>query len=314
VLQSIAALRAGKDVACEKPLTRSIAAGRELCGVVMETNRMFRTDSEFRSNLMMFRAVELVRNGKLGKLERIITGFPKDPTKAPQPEMPVPEELNYDMWQGPAPARPYTLHRVHPRNDLSGRPGWLTIQDYADGMLANWGAHLNDIAMWGNDTEHTGPIRIEGTGQFPPAGNLWDVILEFDVRFTFANGVELQCKSDSPYVRFEGSEGWVQVGYPREIECSDESLLGWRAGAQDLQLSFKSSEKRDFLDSVKSRTQPLYDVEGGHRVNSLSHLALAAIELGRPLKWDPDAERVVGDDAANRWLAPKPLRVSWQQA
>jgi predicted dehydrogenase len=308
VLQSVAALRAGKDVACEKPLTRSIAAGRKLCQVVTETERVFRTDSEFRSNLTMFRAVELVRNGKLGKLERMITGFPRDTTLPPQPDMSVPDELDYAMWQGPAPERPYTVRRVHPRHDIKARPGWLTIRDYADGMLANWGAHLNDIAMWGNDTEHTGPVRIEGTGQFPPTSNLWNVILEFDVRFTFANGVELRCKSDRPYVRFEGSEGWVQVGYPKEIECSDEKLLGWRSGTQDLQLTFKSSEKRDFLDAVKSRTQPLYDVEGGHRVNSLSHLALASIELGRPLKWDPEAEKVIGDNDANRLLEPKPLR------
>jgi len=242
----------------------------------------------------------------------MVTGFPSDTTLAPQPDMPVPEELDYDMWQGPAPERPYTLQRVHARHQLKGRPGWLTSRDYADGMIANWGAHLNDIAMWANNTEHTGPVAVQGTGKFPPATNLWNVILEFDVVFTFANGVELVCKTDHPYVRLEGTEGWVQVDYPKDIECSDEALLSWRPGDGDVKLTFKNSEKRDFLDSVKSRKQPLYGAEGGHRVNSLSHLAIAAIELGRPLQWDPVAETVVDDEEANEALAPKPLRAPWK--
>jgi myo-inositol 2-dehydrogenase / D-chiro-inositol 1-dehydrogenase len=206
VPMSLAALRAGKDVACEKPLTHSIAEGRLLSDLVKKTRRVFRTDSEFRSNRTMHRAAQLVRNGRIGKLQRIITMTPKDPTLVAQPDLPVPDELDYEMWQGPAGRRPYTLHRVHPRQDARGRPGWLCISDYADGMMANWGAHLNDIALWGADLNHTGPVAIEGTGQFPPQGNLWDVISEFDVTFTYANGVTLQCKTESPLIRWEGTE------------------------------------------------------------------------------------------------------------
>jgi hypothetical protein len=179
-------------------------------------------------------------------------------------------------------------------------------------MLANWGAHLNDIAMWANNTEHKGPIEIEAAGKFPPKGNLWDVIQEFEAHFTYANGVRLTCKTDKPYMRFEGTEGWIQVTYPTQIDAQPESLLSWKPGPNDLQLPFKHSEKRDFLDAVKSRKQPMYDCEGGHRVNSLSHLAIAAIEVGRKMKWDPVKEEVVGDDAANRALAPKPLRGPWK--
>ena len=312
MIQAIAALKAGKDVACEKPLTRNIAEGRKLCETVIQEKRVFRTDSEFRSNKSCHRAAELARNGKIGRLQRLITGTPKDSTLAPPPEMPVPPELDYEMWLGPAPRKPYTEKRVHPRQDDRGRPGWLTIRDYADGMLANWGAHLNDIVLWGAALDETGPVEIEAAGKFPPPGSFWDVIQEFEAHFTYANGLRLTCKTDKPYMRFEGTEGWIQVNYPTEIEVSDEALLSWKPGPNDVRLPFKASEKRDFLDAVKSRTQPLYTAEGGHRNASLSHLALAAIELGRRLKWDPVKEVVLGDEAANRLLQPKPMRAPWK--
>jgi len=297
---ALEAIRAGKDVSCEKPLTRTVAEGRTLADLVRKHQRVFCTDSEFRSERMCHKAAQLVRNGKIGKLQRIITATPKDPTLAGQPEMPIPPELDYKAWLGPAPARPYTEKRVHPRHDDQGRPGWLCIRDYADGMLANWGAHLNDIAMWANNTEHTGPVEIEATGKFPPPGNLWDVILEFEANFLFANGVRLTCKTDKPYMRFEGAEGWIQVDYPMHIELEPESLLTWEPGPNDLKLPKMASEKRDFLDAVKARRDPQYNAEGGHRNASLSHLALTSIELGRKLKWDPVTEKVIGDDEAAR--------------
>lgn len=311
VLQSMAAIKAGKDVACEKPLTRSVAEGRALANLVRKTGRVFRTDSEFRSSRTYHRAAECVRNGRIGKVERILSMTPKDPALAAQPEMPVPEELDYAMWQGPAPVRPYTLQRVHPRHDLKGRPGWLCVRDYADGMMANWGAHLNDIALWAVDLDHAGPVSVEGKGTFPPAANLWDVIQEFDVTFGYAGGVTLRCRTDEPIIRWEGTEGWIQVKYPNEITASAESLLTWQPGDGDVRLPFKTSEKRDFLDAAKSRGPVLYDCEAGHRNNSLAHLSLIAIELGRKLAWAPDAERFVNDTEANARLKPIQWREPW---
>lgn len=226
--------------------------------------------------------------------------------------MPVPKELDYEMWLGPAPEARYTEKRVHPRQDRKGRPGWLCVRDYADGMLANWGAHLNDIAMWANNTEHTGPVEVEVTGKFPPAGNLWNIIQEFEARFLFANGVTLTCKTDKPYIRFAGTTGWIQIDYPIHIELEPEDLPMWKPGPNEVKLPSMMSEKRDFLDAVKSRRQPQYDAEGGHRNATLSHLALAAIDLGRTLEWDPVAEKVIGDDEANRRLAPHPVRGPWK--
>jgi myo-inositol 2-dehydrogenase / D-chiro-inositol 1-dehydrogenase len=312
VPMAIAAVKAGKDVACEKPLTRSIAEGRKLSDLVTREKRVFRTDSEFRSLRTFHRAAELVRNGKIGKLQQIITATPKDSTLPAQPAMPVPEELDYELWLGPAPQAPYTEKRVHPRHEAKGRPGWLCIRDYADGMLANWGAHLNDIAMWANNTERTGPVEIEGHGTYPPAGNLWNIIQDFEVHFRFANGVRLTCKTEKPYIRFEGTEGWIQVTYPNDIEAQPESLLSWKPGPGELALPYKTSEKRDFLDAVKTRGATQADAEVGHRNTSLSHLGLLAIELGRMVRWDPAAEKCPGDDAANKRLEPKPVRAPWQ--
>lgn len=312
VLMSIAAAKAGKDIACEKPLTRSIAEGRKLSDVMVETKRVFRTDSEYRSRKFYFHAAQLVRNGKVGKLQRVITVTPKDPTLAAQPDMPVPPELDYEMWLGPAPKKPYTEKRVHTPHDNHRRPGWMCLRDYADGMIANWGAHLNDIALWGMDAEHTGPTEIEGTGSFPPAGNFWDVIQDFEVHYRFASGVELICKTGKPSVRFEGSEGWIQVNDSGPMEANPKSLLTWEPGPNDLKLTYKRSEKRDFLDCVRSRGQTLLDAEVGHRNTTLCHLGLAAISVGRKIKWDPLKEQVIGDEEASKLLLPKPYRDPWK--
>ncbi len=173
VLMAVLAVKAGKDVCCEKPLTRSIAEGRLLSDLVTQHQRVFRTDSEFRSLSQFHRAVELVRNGRIGKLHTIRTGVPsgvgESQPSPPHVDMPVPDELNYDLWQGPAAVKPYTEQRVHQIKGYE-RPGWMNIRDYCDGMILNWTTHLNDIAQWGNNTDRTGPVEVEGAGQVPAPG------------------------------------------------------------------------------------------------------------------------------------------------
>jgi myo-inositol 2-dehydrogenase/D-chiro-inositol 1-dehydrogenase len=313
-LHCVASLKAGKHVACEKPLFRNISEGRTVVELVKKTGLVFSTDSEFRSYRICHLAAELVRNKKIGELKRIITGTPIDPTLGPQPEMPVPKTLDYEMWLGPAPKAPYTEKRVHPPQDTKGRPGWLCISDYSDGMIANWGAHLNDLAMRANNTELTGPIAVKAKGEFPPPGNLWNIMTQFEAEYQFANGVTLICKSEKPFVRFEGTGGWIQVNYPMNIQMSDEDLLLWKPGPGDVALPTMTSEKREFLDAIHEQRQPQYGAEGGHRNATLSHLALASMKLGRPIKWDPATETVVGDAEAKALLAPKPLRAPWNQS
>lgn len=308
VPMAVAAIKAGKDVSCEKPLTRSIAEGRLLSDLAAREKRVFRTDSEFRSLAKMHRAVELARNGRLGKLHTIRTGVPQTDVALPaQPAMPVPAELDYALWLGPAPQAPYTEKRVHPPHDHLGRPGWMRCRDYCDGLITNWGTHLNDIAQWGNDTDRTGPVEVEGRGEYPPQDGLWNVLLKFEVEYRYANGVRLFYRSGKPFIRFEGAEGWMQVNYPNEVEAEPESLLTARLGPNDLRLPLKD-EKRDFLDAIKTRGPTLADAEVGHRTTSLCHLGHIAIQVGRRLRWDPQAERFPGEDEANRLLRTPPLR------
>jgi len=310
VPMAIAAAKAGKDICCEKPLTLSIASGRALSDTVRRYNRVFRTDSEFRSHACFQRACELVLNGRIGKVHTIRTGVPAgDVGGRPEPQMPVPQELDYDMWLGPAPYAPYTLNRVHPRQSYD-RPGWMRVPDYCEGMVTNWGAHLNDIAQWGNGTDRTGPVEVAGSGKYPRDG-LWNVLLSFELQYKYANGVKLFYSISQPHVRFEGTEGWIQADYnDRSLKAEPESILKLPIGPDEIHLPLKS-EKRDFIDAVKTRGQTLADAEVGHRTNSLCQIGHIAIQLGRKLRWDPDDEKFINDDAANRLLS-RPMRSPWR--
>ncbi len=311
VPMSVLAVKAGKDVSCEKPLTRSIAEGRFLSDLVAKHKRIFRTDSEFRSLAQFHRAVELVRNGRIGKLHTIRAGVPYGESKSPPyVAMPVPAELDYDLWSGPAPLKPYTEQRVHPIKGYE-RPGWMNIRDYGHGIILNWTTHLNDIAQWGNNTDRTGPVEVEGHGKFPPPGSLWDACYEFEFACTYANGVKLICKTDRAYVRFEGEGGWIQANLESvRLEADPKSLLDSKIGPSELHFPLMH-EKRDFLNAVKTRGATLEDAEVGHRTASLGHLGHIAIQLGRKLKWDPDKERFLGDDAANGMLSLPAGRSPW---
>jgi len=304
VPMSIDAAEAGKDVSCEKPLTRSIAEGRRLADTVKRHKRVFRTDSEFRSITTFHAAAEWVRNGRIGELKTIRTGVPKSDVGCPmQPEMPVPAELDYERWQGPAPRAPYTEKRVHTPKSYD-RPGWMRHLHYCDGMVTNWGAHLNDIAQWGNGTDHTGPVEVEARGEYAPADSFWNVLLDFEAHYRYANGVQLIYKMDKPYIRFEGTEGWIEASY-EGIQVSPSKVVDYKTGPLWTRLPFKT-DKRDFIDAVKSRGQTIEDAEVGHRTTTVCHLAQIAIQVGGRLEWDPVRERFTNSEAANQFIG-KPV-------
>jgi myo-inositol 2-dehydrogenase/D-chiro-inositol 1-dehydrogenase len=310
-LPAIAAAQAGKDVFLQKPLTLTIREGRVLSDAVRRYSRVFQTGSQQRSDARFRQACELVRNGRIGKLQTVKVGFDIDPGTDPTPPMPVPENLDYDMWLGPAPWAPYTEKRVHPQNSINGRPGWLRIADYGAGMITGWGSHHNDIAQWGMDTEHTGPVEIEARAEFPKDG-LWDVHGLFHIEYTYANGVKVICtdnRENQQGVRFEGTDGWVYVRRGA-IQAEPASLLEETIGADGTKLYVSNNHKGNFYECIKSRAETIAPVEVAHRSCTVCLLGDIAMRLGRKLKWDPKTETFVGDAEANR-VVSKPMRSPW---
>jgi len=314
---SLAAVRGGKHVSCEKPLTLSIAEGRLLADAVREAGVTFRTDSECRSHPDMHRAAELVRNGCIGSLKRIAVTVPKgdEPGGSAEP-MPVPAELDYALWVGPAPIHPYTLDRVHPVQDY-GRPGWMRCRETCEGMITNWGTHLLDVAQLAHNSEHTGPVEVEGTGTYPaPDSGLWNVLLDFQAHMQYADGVEVDYRTaEAPYVRFEGELGWIQsTWFPggdlkAGLTASSDVLLRIELDNDAIRIA-RREDKEDFIHGIKTGEPTMADAEIGHRTCSMGQIAHIAIQVGRKLEWNPEAERFRGDDEANAMLT-RPIRGDW---
>ena len=293
---SVAAAKAGKDVICEKP-TVTIAEGRTLCDVVKRYGTVYQTSTEDRSVPQYLRIAELVRNGRIGKLHTIHVGLPAGPGSPGNPTpQPVPPGLDWELWLGPATWAPYCPDRVH--------FNFRWISDYSCGMLADWGMHLLDTAQWGNDSEHTGPVEVEGSGQYY-ANGLYDTAHHFDLTYKYASGVVLHVKSTGPAIRFEGSDGWVgNTGWRAPVEASSPAILDSVIGPEETHLyTCPQGEHRNFLDCVKSRKDPYFPAEIAQRCNTICHMGNIAMQLRRKLRWDPEHERFVDDPEANRLLS-----------
>jgi myo-inositol 2-dehydrogenase / D-chiro-inositol 1-dehydrogenase len=314
---AVEAARAGKDIALEKPISLSVPEGRAICDAVKKHGRIFRTDTEVRAEESFHRICQTARSGRLGKITRVLAGVPKDPPPLAEvpPPMPVPPELDYPMWLGSAPEKPYTMQRVHfPKGGLDyggNNPGWMHVRDTSLGVILNWGTHIIDIVGWGLGTERTGPVEVEGKGRF--GTGLWDILQEFEVRYRYSSGVEvLYSNAGRAFVRFEGTDGWIEHTWFQAdgLKASREDLLRWSPGAGDPKLP-RLSEKQDFIDCVKSRKETLIPAEVGHRTATLCQIGHIAAQLGRKLTWNPEAERFSGDDEANA-LLPRPQRAPWR--
>ena len=314
---AVAAAKAGKDIALEKPVSLTVAQGRAITEAVKKSGRILRTDTEVRFDKRFHRLCEVVRNGRIGKVKRVFAGVPKNPPpleKYPAP-LPVPPELDYELWQGPAPERPYTEQRVHYRHTgldytKGTGPGWFNISDYSQGNMLNWCGHIIDIVQWALDTERTGPVEVEGHAEFPQ-DNLWDVPQQQKVRYRYASGIELFYAEDRPFVRVEGDDGWIENTWFKDdgFKASSSELLKWNAGPNEIQLP-RLSEKDDFINCVKSRKEPIIPAEIGHRDATIAQIGFIASKLGRKLQWDPVAEKFIGNEAANRMLS-RPMRGPW---
>ncbi|MHC4249703.1 MAG: gfo/Idh/MocA family oxidoreductase, partial [Planctomycetota bacterium] len=290
-----------------KPLTLTVAEGRVLSDTMRRYGRVFQTASENRSKWNFHRACELVRNGRIGKLHTIRTTLNRGMSARPGQDepRPVPEGFDYDMWLGQAPEAPYAPGRCH--------GSFRYIFDYSGGQLTDLGAHILDIAQWGNGTDRSGPVSVEGRGVFPEEG-LFNTAIDWDVTWEYANGVTLNCKSGRPRawgdVRFEGSEGWIFCDW-NGIQAEPETVLKSVIGAGEVHLRTEPKrEQRDFLNCVKSGKDTYAPAEIGHRTITLSHIGNISMLLGRKLRWDPERERFVGDEGANAMLS-RAMREPW---
>ncbi len=304
-LTAIHACQAGKDVYCEKPLSLTILEGRKMVEAARKHERIVQTGSQQRSDARFRQACELVRNGRIGKLERVMVGLPNSNFDGPPvPDSDPPEELDYDMWLGPAPQRPYNKNRVH----YKFRFFW----DYSGGQMTNFGAHHIDIAQWGLGMDNSGPVSTEGTAKFHPE-KWYEVTQACRVTHTYANGVILvvgQGEKDCPGgVTFVGSEGTIFVDRGK-IKSTPEDIVKQPMTGSDERLYVSTNHHQNFLDCLKSRKLPICDVEIGHRAATICHLGNIALRLGRRIQWNPATEQIVGDDDAAKWVL-RPYRAPW---
>ncbi|HUT89039.1 MAG TPA: Gfo/Idh/MocA family oxidoreductase [Thermoguttaceae bacterium] len=314
VLHAAAAVRAGKDVYVEKPLGMSIHEIKVLRDAVHRYGRVFQFGTQQRSSPEFRHACEIARNGRLGKLHTIKVGVhagaaERSGLRTYTPE-PVPDGLDYDLWLGPAPWAPYTTARLV-------YPHWFHISDYSLGYVSGWGIHHIDIAQWGNGTELTGPVEIEGSARFPHDDALCDNPLSWDTRMKYANGVELIFTGEGPGftgvrhgITFEGTDGWVWVNRGA-IDAHPKSLLQEPFGAADVRLPVSTFHQGNFLECVRTREKTISNIDVAVRSDTVCQLAWSAFQLQRKLRWDPQKETFVGDPDANQRLI-RPLRAPWR--
>jgi len=314
VPMGIAAAKAKKHFALEKPISLSVQQGRLLADAVKQAGVTARTDSEARSIRVHNHAVELVRNGRIGKLERIEMVLPFDPAPVgAQPDMPVPPELNYDMWLGPAVVVPYTEKRVHDVKQHHLRPNWMRVSTYAQGMISNWGAHLFDLVQWAMDTEHSGPVEVDGRGEFP--ASLWNTMVNFKVHYRYANGVEMTCEqtpTSEASLSFFGSDAWIRIdGWGGTMTSSKPELVNLAPEPGEMDLSKTLWDKNDFIAAIREGRQTLEPIEVGHRTISISQIGHIACEVQEKLRWNPEKEAFEGNNYANALLAAPLTRAQW---
>lgn len=323
---AVEAMRAGKDVYCEKPLTLTIDEGKLIEKVVAETGRVFqvgtmqRTESDQRFLL----AVALVSHGRIGKVTKVTCGINAMEASPPIPEAPVPAGLDWDFWLGPAPQVPYRALPEMRQGYGGGVPlfsnahySFRNWHEYSGGKLTDWGAHHVDIACWAIGASETGPrtvtpvryqLPVEYRDGNPLVSDRYNAATEFEIRAEMPNGIELMITSEGDNgILFEGTEGrfFVNRGKITGTPVEELKTKPLPDGAIEEIYGGKVSENHtvNFIDAMRSRKQPISDVWTHNRMLEICHLSNIAMRLGRPLRWDSEARQIVGDDQANAFLA-----------
>lgn len=311
-IPAIAAAKSGKDIYGEKPLSHSLKEGRAMCDAVKRYHRIWQTGSWQRSVSNFRFACELVRNGRIGKVHTVEVGLPAGHsdfggTKGQEEITDPPKELDYEFWLGPAPYAPFAPARVH--------KNWRWHLDYGGGQLMDWVGHHVDIAHWGLDLDRTGPIYVEGYGEYPRDG-LWNTATRYRLKTKYANGLTMIIAGGHADVcngrggtKWIGDNGWILVDRGH-IDAHPKSLLNEKIGAAELHLYQSPGHVRNFLDCVKSRAETLTPCEAAHRSATPGHLGQIAMLLGRRINFDPKTEQIIGDPTASKMLG-SPMRSPW---
>ena len=300
-IQTIEACKFGKDVYCEKPLSLTIQEARAMVNTARQYGRIVQTGSQSRSNPRIRFVCEAVKRGRIGKLVSVTAACGGPPIDYNLPAEPTPDYLNWDLWLGPAPWRPYNA-QIHPA-------GFRHFRDYAGGGLADWGTHHFDMAQWALGMDHSGPVEI-----LPPDDS------NSRLRFVYADGMTVEHADISREeidffgVTFQGTEGTIRIqGISAEAHFEPEQL-GHEARADVQQfhdLYSNMGHYDDFLNCIRTRRDPVADIEIGARSVTVCHLANIAYALNRPLRWDPEKEEFVNDAEANRYRS-RAMRQPWR--
>ena len=298
---AIAAARAKKDTYVEKPLGVCIEQDLACLKVFTENHRIFQYGTQQRSSNHCRFGCELVRSGRIGKVHTIEVVAPNGGAGGSTQEVPVPPTLNYDLWCGPSPVRPYTADRCHP-------PGTYWIYDYSIGYLGGWGAHPLDIMVWGSDADTVGPITVEGTGVIPEKG-LYDTVYDWDMKLQLGDGVAMTFKPGGDSTKFIGPDGWVRITRGG-IDANPKSLLTSQIGPNDVHLVNSPNHYQNFIDSVKSRKPAVSPLDHAVRSDLISLLCDIAVRTKRKIAWDSQKQTIVGDDAAAK-LMRRDMRAPW---
>lgn len=301
-IPAIAAARAGLDIHGQKPLARSIREGRAICNAVHRYGRVWQTGSQQRSDWKFRRACELVRNGRIGKILKVEVGLPTGGATDVKPVMQVPEGLDWNFWLGPAPYVPYrgVVHW-----------NWRWIMDYSGGQLTDWAGHHIDIAHWGMGWDYTGPVEIEGKGNYPKEG-LYNVPTEYKFACKYADGTVMTVANNQQLTqgaKWYGEKGWIHVNRGG-LNASNEKILREEIAPNEIKLYESRDHKQNFLDCVKSRKLTICPAEVGLRSISVALLGEIAMLIGRKIKWDPVKEEIIGDTEAGALLG-RSYREPW---
>ena len=308
-LIAVAAARAGKDIYGEKPLAYNVAEGRAMVDAVQKYGRIWQTGSWQRSQRHFRFACELVRNGRIGKVDVVRVGLPhgNGVIKGKTGPEKIPDGLDFNFWLGPAPKRPYN-HNFIPEN-------WRWVRDYSSGQLTDWAGHHCDIALWGMNAERSAPVRIHGQAEFPSAEDgLYNTPPSYWFEAEYAEGFKMIVADAHQQPRgmgaqFLGEKGWIHVNR-NGITTYPESIINEKIRPSEIHLYKSDDHKQNFLDCVRSRAETITPVDKAYHSILVAHLGMVAMTLDREVEWNKDIERFVGDQEADRLLR-RPMRAPW---